>query len=251
MEREWVRGQLPQVTVIELGADPMTYAAAVRESPVFERLSITEEDRAGGRMYAEQRVRTELQSSSASLEDFYRSLDMEVEFAPLTAATVARAAQLTQKTNQFNLTTRRYSEQQVADMAADPACRVYTVRVKHRLGDSGLVGVAITKDAPGGGRCDIDTLLLSCRVIGRTIETALLSQIAALAKRRGARTLAGWYLPTQKNAPAREFYASHGFARVQSTDAGSLWELDLSGASNLACPPWIRLIVVNNGDVGA
>jgi FkbH-like protein len=242
IEREWVREQLPQVSIIDLPPDPMGYAAALRESPVFERLSLTDEDRDRGRMYAEQRARAELQSSAASLEDFYRSLQMEVDIATVQPETIPRAAQLTQKTNQFNLTTRRYSEQQIADIARDPHCRVYAIRVKDRFGDNGIVGVAVTRDQ--AGRCEIDTLLLSCRVIGRTIETAFLAHIAAQARQRGNTLLSGWFLPSQKNAPAKDFYSSHEFTAKDQRPEGSYWERDLS-RSGLTCPPWITLTTAN------
>jgi len=242
VEREWIRGQLPEVTVIDLPADPMGYAAALREAPVFERLTLTDEDRNRGRMYAEQQARAQLQSSAASLEDFYRSLQIEVDVATVRPDTITRAAQLTQKTNQFNLTTRRYSEQQIADLAADPACRVYTVRVKDRLGDNGVVGVAVTRD--GDGRCEIDTLLLSCRVIGRTVETAFLSHIAGEARRRGNSLLTGQFLPTAKNVPAKDFYRSHEFSAKSEHPDGSEWEFDLSKPGP-SCPPWITLRTAN------
>jgi FkbH-like protein len=246
VEREWVRGQVPQVTVLELPADPMGYADAVRDAPVLERLSLTEEDRERGRMYAEQRARAELQTSAASLEDFYRSLDMEVVVGRVTPATLPRVAQLTQKTNQFNLTTRRYTEQQIADAAADPARRIYTVHVKDRLGDNGLVGVVVAADE--GDRCEIDTMLLSCRVIGRTVETAVLSAVLDDARARGRRVVRGRFIPTAKNAPARTFYEAHGFTPVRDGGAeGSVWELDLS-RPHRPCPPWIRLVVGGSGD---
>ncbi len=242
VEREWIRGQLPEVAVIDLPTDPMGYAAALREAPVFERLTLTDEDRNRGRMYAEQQARAQLQSSAASLEDFYRSLQIEVDVATVRPDTITRAAQLTQKTNQFNLTTRRYSEQQIADLAANPACRVYAIRVKDRLGDNGVVGVAITRDA--SGRCEIDTLLLSCRVIGRTVETAFLSHIADEARRRGNSFLTGQFLPTAKNAPAKDFYRSHDFSAKAERPDGSDWELDLSKPGP-ACPSWITLRTAN------
>ena len=103
----------------------MGYAQALRDNPVFERLSLSTEDRERARYYAEQRLRTELEQNVASLEDFYQSLQMEVEISLVTTETLARIAQLTHKTNQFNLTTRRYSEQQIAGMAADRDWRVY------------------------------------------------------------------------------------------------------------------------------
>jgi FkbH-like protein len=238
VERQWVAQQLPEVSVIELPAQASGYAAALREAPVFERLAVTKEDQERGRTYAEQRLRAELQSSSASLEDFYRSLNMEAGIGPMAPASLARVAQLTQKTNQFNLTTRRYSEEQIANLAADPAACVYTLRVRDRLGDSGLVGVAITRDQ--AGRCELDTLLMSCRVIGRTIETAFLAQISQDARRRGNTHLAGWFLPTRKNAPAQDFFASQGFSCVRKEEQGSYWELALCGQLPVS-PPWIKL----------
>ena len=238
MERQWIAQQLPDVTMIELPPQPTEYAAALRDAPVFERLAVTQEDQQRGRTYAEQRLRAELQSSSASLEDFYRSLNMEAQIARVTPASLARVAQLTQKTNQFNLTARRYSEEQIATLMADPAARVYTLHVQDRLGDSGLVGVAITRDE--GRRCELDTLLMSCRVIGRTIETAFLAHLAAEARQRGNSILAGWFLPTKKNTPAQDFFASQGFARLRQEPQGSYWELDLSGPLP-ASPPWIKV----------
>jgi len=189
-------------------------------------------------MYAEQRARAELQSSVTSLEDFYRSLEMEVAIATVQAETLARTAQLTQKTNQFNLTTRRYTEQQISEIAGDPARRVYVVRVKDRLGDNGIVGVALTRDQDG--RCEIENFLLSCRVIGRTVETAILAHIAQEARSRGNSGLSGWFLPSAKNAPAKDFYKAHGFSIAGGQPEGTLWERQLSGPG-LECPTWINL----------
>ena len=236
VERSLVRAQAPQVTVIELPDDPLQFADALRASPVFESLGVTDEDRARGRLYAEQQERVDLQRSAASLEDFYRSLAMTVEIRYVSSSTLPRAAQLTQKTNQFNLTTRRYTEQQLEDFVARGS-RVYTVRVTDRFGDNGIVGVAITTQADG--TCEIDTLLLSCRVIGRTVETAILSAIAADAEAAGATTLVGSYIPTKKNAPARDFYTTHGFVET-ANDGASRWELALEDRQ-LSCPPWITL----------
>jgi FkbH-like protein len=239
VERQHVREQAPEAIVLDLPPDAMGYAQALRDSPVFERLSLSEEDRQRTQYYAADRQRVELERSAGSREDFYRSLEQEAHLAPVSAATLARVAQLTQKTNQFNLTTRRYSEQQIAEMAACPGWQVLSLRVRDRYADNGLVGVAITRQ--NGGACEIDTFLLSCRVIGRTVETALLAYLAGQARARGATRLAGWFLPTKKNAPAREFYRSHGFRQVSENETGSLWELDLA-QSTVTCPEWIRLV---------
>jgi FkbH-like protein len=158
--------------------------------------------------------------------------------AAVTPASLVRVAQLTQKTNQFNTTTRRYSEQQLTAMAASSDGHVYTVRVRDRFGDNGLVGVVITHDAAGS--CEIDTFLLSCRVIGRTVETAILSFVAEQARVRGMKSLQGWFLPTKKNAPARDCYASHHFQVLEERDNGCLWSLDLN-RQDIVCPVWVQL----------
>ncbi|MEP6536722.1 MAG: HAD-IIIC family phosphatase [Bryobacteraceae bacterium] len=235
VEREHARKQAPEVMVIDLPAKPMEYAQALRDSPVFERLSLSDEDAQRGQYYAAERERRELQQTSGSPEEFYRSLQQELEVAPVTPMTLARVAQLTQKTNQFNLTTRRYSEQ---DIAAMESSRVYSLRVKDQYCDNGLVGVAIVEDR--GEVCEIDTLLLSCRVIGRTVETAFLSRLAAEASGRGMRKMEGRFLPTRKNAPAKDFFVKHGFEQVEENAEGSRWTYDLSNP--IECPDWIRFL---------
>lgn len=241
-ERQLVCSQMPEVTIIDLPEDPMGYADALRNSPVFERLTISSEDRERGRYYVEQRQRRELQQSAASLEDFYRSLEMEIEISTVTQQTLSRIAQLTQRTNQFNLTTKRYTEQQIEEMANHPDWCVYSLRVKDRFGDSGIVGVAVMHYR--GDICEIDSFLLSCRVIGRTIETAFLAFIAEQAYQKNAQRLAGWFLPTKKNEPAKNFYSSHGFTMVQEKDGASYWEFDLTGDKKILSPPWIKRVIV-------
>ena len=238
VEREQVRSVLPEVTVIDLPEDPLAYAAAVRDCPVFERLALSSEDLQRTTLYAAQRERSQVEQSFQSKEDFFRYLEQEAEVAQVSPATLARVAQLTQKTNQFNLTTQRHTEQQIADMAARPGWQVVSIQVRDRFGDHGLVGVAITRDE--SETCEIETFLLSCRVIGRTVETALLSHLARRAAARGRERLAGRFVPTKKNAPARDFYARHGFQLLAENPDGSAWSLDLQHHT-IATPEWIRL----------
>jgi FkbH-like protein len=239
-EREHIRASLPEVTVIDLPSDPMAFADVLRAHPVFERLAVSAEDTERSRYYAEQRSRESVRSAAGSVEEFYRSLDQEVEIAPVTAATLARAAQLTQKTNQFNLTTRRYRDQQLSELAEMPGWDLYTVRVKDRFGDNGIVGVMLTRTSEGA--CEIDTFLLSCRVISRTVETAMLAFLTAECRNRGVERLSGWFLPTAKNRPAADFYAAHGFERDTEKDGGTRWTLNLATGA-IECPAWIRLNV--------
>ena len=236
-ERQRIRLELPEAAVIELPADPLGYARALRDCPLFERLAISEEDSARSVYYSGQRRRDEARQSAASLEEFYHSLGQKVEIAPLAPATLVRAAQLTRKTNQFNLTTRRWTEPAMAEFAAEPGCHVWTVRVSDRFGDNGIVGLAMTRHT--GPECELDTFLLSCRVIGRTVETAVLAFLAAHNRALGVERLTGRFLPTPKNAPAAGFYRSHGFQPAEGSE--SLWTLALAEAS-IPCPPWIELV---------
>jgi FkbH-like protein len=145
---------------------------------------------------------------------------------------------LTQKTNQFNLTTRRYSGQDIERLSATPGWAIYSVRARDRFGDSGIVGVAILHAA--SGEAEIDTLLLSCRVIGRGIETALLAFLVDECRAGAVRQLQGWFYPTAKNSPAAEFYMKHGFAKAAEKPLGTLWTLAVADA-RIECPAWIAL----------
>ncbi|MGE4609661.1 MAG: HAD-IIIC family phosphatase [Myxococcota bacterium] len=236
-ECEFVRSQRPEVTVIEMSGDPMGFADRISECPLFERLTLSAEDRERGKMYAEQRERLELQHVTASLDDFLHSLEMKAAFSVVTPATLVRAAQLTRKTNQFNLTTRRYSDHEMEALAADPAWIVYTVQVTDRFGDNGIVGVMIAHDS--GSTWEIDTFLMSCRTIGRTVETAMLSMLAERAAASGARKLNGWFRPTRKNAPAADFYAKHGFECTARKGDDESYELELVSGMPVS-PEWIE-----------
>jgi FkbH-like protein len=240
-EREQVRAALPEVMVIDLPKNPFEYAAAVQDCPVFQRLSLSVEDQQRTGLYAEQRERARGEQLFQSKEDFYRFLEQEVEIAPVSPETLGRISQLTQKTNQFNLTTRRYTEQQISEISARTGWRVLCIRVRDRFGDQGVVGAAITHDERN--TCEIDTFLLSCRVIGRTVETAFLSALAKAASARACTRLSGYFLPTKKNAPAQKFYSRHGFQLASETSEGGLWVLDLQ-TQQIPCPDWIELTVV-------
>jgi FkbH-like protein len=243
-EREQVRGAVPEVMVIDLPEDPLQYAAVIRNHPGFERLTLSGEDQQRTTFYTEQRERSQAEQKFQSKEDFYRFLEQEAEIASVTPATLARISQLTQKTNQFNVTTRRYGEPEISAMAENPSCQVLSIRVRDRFGDHGLVGVSITRDE--GETCEIDSFLLSCRVIGRTVETALLAHLADQAAARGCKRLVGWFLPTKKNAPAREFYKQHGFEVATENGDGALWSLDLT-RQRIASPEWVKVVTVNGG----
>ena len=221
-------------------ADPIDSAESLLGSPVFERLQISTEDLDRSAYYAAERERKSAFQASQSLEGFLESLEMRVERVDPSPMTVPRIAQLTQKTNQFNLTTRRYSEQEISETSLDPSKKVVAVRVQDRFGDNGIVGVAIA--SIDGGACRIESFLLSCRVIGRGVETALLGLLIQAIERLGVATVTGLFIPTKKNAPARDFYPKHGFERTSmtSTSDETVWALDL-GSKTISIPDWIEI----------
>jgi len=239
VEREHVMQHAPEVRVLDLPDDVQRFADVVRRFPLFERLRLTAEDRERGAMYAQQRCRDELQRSATSVEDYYRSLRMRMQIRTVVPETLARASQLTQKTNQFNMTTRRYTEAEIAAFAAAASHRVWTVQVADRFGDNGIVGLLIVEAGPEEWR--IDTLLMSCRVIGRTVETAMLAWLAAQARAAGASRLVGDFIPTKKNAPAADTFAGHGFAPGGESGSATRWVFPLNHGT-IQFPEWIELI---------
>lgn len=234
-----VRRELPMVTVIELPRRPEMYVDALCTEGLFDVPSLSDEDRRRGQLYQQRAQAETMRSSISNIEDFYRDLAMELRIAPVDAANLTRAAQLTQKTNQYNLTTTRYSEAELSARLADPDWIVTVVAVGDRFGDHGIVGVVMARMLEGG--LHIDNFLLSCRVIGRTVETAMLAYLCDAALERGLQGLHGRIVPTAKNVPIRELFEKHGFDKRAEDAAGSTrWALALD-ARRVAWPPWFRV----------
>lgn len=238
-ECDEVAHAVPAVTVVALPAQPEHFIRTLLEPGYFDGVSVSTEDLRRAELYQQRDQAEELRAQSGSIEDFYRRLEMEVTFAPVREASLARAAQLTQKTNQFNVTTIRYSEVELLERQADPACLVTTVQVRDRFGDNGIVGFLMTRAT--GDEVKIDTLLLSCRVIGRTVETAMLAHVCEHASQRGARRVLGRIVPTSKNAPAGDLYERHGFARKAGEGGETSWELDLT-TGGIRYPEWMKIV---------
>jgi FkbH-like protein len=237
VERDAVRRMLPNVRVIDLPDDPALYASTLRKFTGFERLALSGEDVQRSRYYLDERHRRESEANIGSLEDFLQSLRIEVQAAPVNKATLARAAQLTQKTNQLNVTTKRYTEAELESLMAEPGYSAYTLTARDRFGDNGIVGVAILNLAKK--EAEIDTFLLSCRVIGRGIESAFLALLAEASVASGCVSMAGWFLPTAKNVPASTLYSDNGFLCVsQGPGDASRWVTDLT-IGPVVVPGWI------------
>ncbi len=223
--RALVREMVPEVLTIEMPKDPSLYAQTLMNINDFNILQLTEEDKKRGRMYAEQRKRRELESSTVDLTDFLKKLKLKVKISEANSFTIPRISQLTQKTNQFNMTTRRYLEEDIKKFVDSDDFWVYSAEVKDRFGDNGLTGVTIVKKS--GDSLIIDTFLLSCRVIGKRVEDALLAFIIKKAKKECFRELIGEFIPTRKNVPAKDFYSKSNFKLLKKEDKGEIWSFDL------------------------
>ena len=243
VECEAIRQQLPEVAVVEVPVlEPWKLVEALSAQPFFDAAVVTEDDVNRVGEYKAQAQRTELAASTGNRDEFLASLGIVCTFQSALLAPLSRAVQLLAKTNQFNLTTRRHSAAEVEEFASAAGGQAVVVRVRDRFGDAGVVGLALARTQ--GDSCKIDSLLLSCRVIGRGIETALLAYICEQAVRSGARRLIGEFIATKKNAPCAEFYTENGFTRFNASQVASsdsiFYELDLT-ASKLATPKWISV----------
>ena len=219
VERAEVRAALPQVGVIDVPTDPIAYAATLRDCELFDQPALQAEDRERAAMYRVERERRSLEEQAASPEEFLRTLEMEAEVGLADDQTIARIAQLVGKTNQFNLTTTRHTQGQIAAMAADPDHVVAWLRLRDRFGDQGLVVVGIVRRQ--GRVADIDTFLMSCRVMNRRVEQAFMAYLLEHARRLGCQTAVGTYIPTAKNNMVRDFYPELGFTPNGEGDGGS------------------------------
>jgi FkbH-like protein len=241
-ERAFVRAELPQVAVPELPPDPAGFGAAIDRHRYFELATFTDEDRRRADQYLEGSRREDaVAASAADLDGFLRGLDMVATIRGLGVPDLARAAQLANKSNQYNLTTWRVTEAEMRALAVDAKRVVRTVRLRDRFGDSGLISVAIAREQEDA--LHLEMWLMSCRVLARGVEHALLNHLWSAALARGLKRLCGVYLPTEKNGLARDHYERLGFAPVapESSDppGATRWELVISG-TELPEHPYVR-----------
>ena len=211
VNREYVRLSLPQVLTVDLSDDASEYAQNLMDMNDFHVLKITEEDVDRGKMYLEERQRKELEKSTTNLEDFLKQLDIRVLIKNANEFTIPRISQLTLKTNQFNLTTKRYQEEDIRDLVKKGDYWVGCAQIEDKFGNSGITGVFIVKK--GKSEWSIDTFLLSCRIMGRKIEDGILAHILQKAKEGGVSTVRGTFVPTKKNKPCENFLSDFGFKK--------------------------------------
>ena len=225
VERGLVRQMLPQVAVPELPEDPALYARTLAAAGYFEAVAFSDEDRKRAAMYDENAKRVQLQRQVGDVQAYLASLEMVITFQPFDATGRARISQLINKSNQFNLTTKRYTEADVAAAQDAPGTFTLQIRLVDRFGDNGMISVIICREVPGA-TWEIDTWLMSCRVLGRNVESMVLREILAEARAAGMQRVVGIYIPTDRNGMVKEHYAKLGFTLIQELPGGEThWEM--------------------------
>ncbi|MBD8614161.1 HAD-IIIC family phosphatase [Pseudomonas putida] len=236
-ERDIVRRELPQVAVPELPDDVADYPARVAAGGYFEAIAFTADDSARVQTYRANSERQAALGQATDMAGYLKGLQMVMQARPIGAAELARATQLINKTNQFNLSTRRYSEVQVQQLANTPGAVALSLRLTDKFGDNGLISVVLARPdaACASDELFIDTWLMSCRVLGRQAEQAALQVLARHAADAGYSALIGEYRPSERNAMVAEHYPQLGFAQAPNPDPAStatLWRYPLAAPSN-------------------
>lgn len=240
-EREAMRSLCPDVIVPELPDDPAVRPFWLRQLSATWPLRPTEEDAQRTDLYRVAREAEALKASSISYEDYLLNLAQTLEVGPISALSMARAAQLHQRTNQYNLTTLRLGEAELAERMASPeTCLALVGRVKDRLGDHGIVVSAVA--AIDGSTAVIESFVMSCRVIARSVETAFLGVLLEKLRARGIVRVEASYVPTRKNKVVRGFYKSHGFVPLTTEPSGSERWLWCADACTLPHTPYVATI---------
>ena len=227
-EREAVRQLLPMVAVPEVPEDPTDFVHCLADAGYFEAISFTDEDRARVRLYALDAEQQRARGSAANVEEFLSGLEMRMKVEPFAAADLNRVTQLINKTNQFNVTARRYTPEEVKALAADANVLTFQARLADRLAEHGLISVVILRQLRPGdpGSFVVDTWIMSCRVLGRQVEHALCNEVAKAALARGGSCIQGIFRPTAKNGLVRDLFPDLGFALAGADDPTSTsWDL--------------------------
>ncbi|MGC1524040.1 MAG: HAD-IIIC family phosphatase [Steroidobacteraceae bacterium] len=234
-ERRLVRDMLPEVAVPELTEDPAFYVRTLLAAGYFEAVAFSPEDQQRADFYRDNARRVALQRAAGDLDAYLETLGMTITFRPFDEIGRARIAQLINKSNQFNLTTRRYSEVQVGEMEADPNCFTLQVRLVDTFGDNGMISVVICRRNADDWL--VDTWLMSCRVLGRRVEQAVLQELVSHARKFGIARIVGTYRPTERNRLVEDHYAKLGFTECECPTAGStLWSLDVPNHRDMGLP---------------
>ncbi len=222
-ERNLVRSLLPDVIVPELPEEPAEYVRAICELNLFETSSFSAEDSLRTELYRQKAEGEEMQAAFSSVEDYLRSLEMEITVGRFESKRIPRIAQLLQRSNQFNLTTRRRSEAECEELMQNPACYPIFAELKDRLGNHGLISIVVAW--PREQELFLSDWLMSCRVLTRGVEQFLMNHIVEYAARCGKKYVVGEYRPTAKNAMVKNFYEQFGFESSPGDADATRWRL--------------------------
>jgi len=225
VERDFVRTQLPDVAVPDLPEDPACYIEAIERHRYFETVSLSAEDRVRTQLYRENAKRAELRNSAGDIGEYLRSLDMVSESGRVDAFHLPRMAQLINKSNQFHLTGNRYSEAELKRLAGLPEYIVRYFKLRDRIGDSGLISVIVL--LARGSELYVDTWVMSCRVLGRTMEEFICNTVVDAARQAKCRAVVGRYLPSPKNKLVTGLYQRLGFEKIADVEGETTWRLDI------------------------
>jgi FkbH-like protein len=212
VNREFVKSIFPEILVVDLSNDPSTYASTIENIIDFSILKITDEDKNRGKMYLKQKMINELHESTPDLQTFLSQLDLKIIIKDVDEFTLPRVSQLTLKTNQFNLTTKRYQESDIKNMIQNPNFIVGCAQVEDKFGDNGITGVFII-NKENKKEWIVDTFLMSCRIMGRDIEKGIMAYIVNKARDNKVEKIKADFLPTQKNKPIEHFLPNHEFKK--------------------------------------
>ncbi len=239
-ECELVRQTLPEVRVICLPPDPAEYAGLLARLDDFEKPELTEEDRKKSEQYRQNARREVCRREAGDLTAYLESLGTRLALFPAASRHLARIHQLFNKTNQFNVTTKRYQQSEIERFLADTQWELRLAAVRDNFGDLGIVGLYLVRDQ--GDEAEIDSFVLSCRALGRGIETAMMNQIKQDCLLSGRYTaLRAEFRPTAKNAPAARFYSQQGFERLDTDEQGTQYYRLRAGDAQILPCPGIRL----------
>ncbi len=229
-EREAVRELVPEVDVVALPDEPAHYVRALSSYPHFETAALTADDTLRTQQYRARADAAVAEENAGTVEDFLVGLSMHAAFDVIAPANVARVAQLIGKTNQFNLTSRRRSQAEVEQLGQDSSWLSQVVRLRDRFADHGIIGVLLARHVEGA--LEVDTWLLSCRVIGRSVETEMMRRLLEDAERLGCSSVVGHYVPSAKNGQVADLFARYGFTASPAggEDGATTWTLRLPAA---------------------
>ena len=224
-EREIIRSQFSDTAVPEMETVEH-YIHTIDRSGFFELTAFSADDLKRNEMYKENAKRTELQASLLNYEDYLKSLEMKGEIQSFIPMYMSRIAQLTNKSNQFNLTTKRYSQSDIEKVAEDPRHITLYGKLGDKFGDNGVVSIVIGRiDGEGQDELHMELWLMSCRVLKRDMEYAMMDELVEKAREHGIKKIYGYYYPTAKNIMVKDFYALQGFTKISEDEEGnSIWE---------------------------